>query len=429
MQDRIGYFDVWLVCLDRLVSHPQLISGIRASFRCMSQATNPVVDLGHGVTITFSFPGRNEISASLEWLGVSLVSGTLNPAAAHLADRVDDARVRADCGIDVDFLTGVVTWSGDVALAEGSGVTEKWVNIFNISNGALLNFDPAVGEIADSVTVNFPVVTSAEWSSSVLSSPTVVRIHVADGWRELANVGSIVKSEMFAAYSPFTFNVVACCGQTEPGQPGLYGNPNSVWFNIFFGIYQLDCAKADGWTRPFAYESANGVNSQPHHEDIVRLGKSDWNWFSNYVYGVPHDECAKYSAIDMSTITFTPQTTLTLGTSQWHHSTFSGIEVVSAYESNAAGAGQLVDNCVISPVWRESFGLPSPQSNFSASFIPTTLMASVDMAYWEDDDAFHTVVFGGTSAVDSPVEFITAQLAATRAIIATSYPQRGFPTI
>jgi hypothetical protein len=77
-------------------------------------------------------------------------------------------------------------------------------------------------------------------------------------------------------------------------------------------------------------------------------------------------------------------------------------------------------------VWRYSFGLPNPRRKWRESFIPTTLRAAMWMSYWEDDDAYHTTIFGGTLPKGVDQAFLDAQLAAVRTVMERSYPKLGF---
>jgi hypothetical protein len=105
----------------------------------------------------------------------------------------------------------------------------------------------------------------------------------------------------------------------------------------------------------------------------------------------------------------------------------TGVQVASAYESDAPGAGKLVENSVLTDEWRRSFGEPSPKSGFPTSFIPTLLQSALIMAYWKDDTAFHTLMFGGTSLVGADAQFLLDQVKAAKVLIAGHYPGNGFP--
>jgi hypothetical protein len=231
---------------------------------------------------------------------------------------------------------------------------------------------------------------------------------------------------MFPDRPPFVFNTVACVGAFPADGPGPYADPASIWFNVFLGYYQLDCLKSQ-WTRPFGYEAPLGRNSVPFPDDIARLGKSDWNWFSNWNYGVPTDSVLPYIEVDMATLGYTNSGLIKIGNTEWHQIELHEVEVASCYQSGHDGAAKLVRNTILDHVWRQSFGQSNAHPHFPTSFIPTIVDAQVDMAYWEDDTAFHTVLFGGTATKGSNPAFLAEQVKATRAVIAGFYPDLGFP--
>ena len=392
----------------------------------MNPSAESVVELGHDVTFHSSFPPGGGIVCLVQWGAVTLAQATLDPGHRTESVNLDNSVVRAHGEIAVDYFAGQVLWTVVIEVADAAHTPPTWDTILDVTDAVLISFDPCAGMVRASATAPPPVLVGP-WGPSGPSGRGVTRIHVADQTRLLTDVGQLVKHELFDDYSPFTFNVVACCGRPTGAAdgPGVYGDPQSAWFNVFFGIYQLDCAKADGWDRPFGYESDAGVASTPREEDMIRLGKADWNWFSNYLYGVPADVCRQYSTIDPD-IALSPVTTTTIGATAWHQSTMSGVVVASCYASDAPGARQLELNSILTPTVRKNFGLPCPRAAYPTSFIPTTLMASQIMAYWQDEAAFHTLVFGGTSQVEADTSFLTAQTQAAEAVIAASYPDAGF---
>jgi hypothetical protein len=117
-----------------------------------------------------------------------------------------------------------------------------------------------------------------------------------------------------------------------------------------------------------------------------------------------------------------------IGDSLWHRLVIDAVEVASTYESDAPDARRLETNTVLEDVWRHSFGMPNPQPDRSESFIGTRLRASMWMAYREDEEAFHTTIFGGTLNEGSDEAFLAGQLAAVRAVMERSYPDLGFPS-
>lgn len=393
----------------------------------MTAASRHTINLGLGVFLDYSFVSGTELDYFLRWQTLEVAQGSISLGQPSGPVPVATDVIRGQLEFSIDALSGVVGCAAQIEVREPDVQPPAWKTVLSGTEKDLVSIDPTKGEVAGSETA-YPPVMAAGFGPSGPSGDGVTRFHISDEVRMLADVGRIVKEQLFADTPPLTLNIVACCGApTGPSNgPGVYTDPDSVWFNIFFGVYQMDCKKAAGWTRPFGYESAAGVASVVRGEDLARVGKSDWNWFSNYLYGVPHEVCLQYSAVDMSKITFTPTTTAHYGASQWHELTMSGVEVASAYQSDAAGAQRLVENSVLTPTWQSSFGLPCPRPNFAVSFIPTVLRSTLLMSYTEDADAFHTLMFGGTSGIDTAPEFLQAQVDAAVLAITTHYPSAGF---
>lgn len=386
------------------------------------------IELGLGLNICYRFTSASEIDFQLCFQSTELANGTINEANPELKLQVgEDDLVRADLDVTLQPVLGQVLASGDVALNEGG----TWTPVVQFQNEVLFLFDPTSGSFGGNTVPQAPAVPAnpGQWVASYCSSGSrVTRFHVTDDERVLTDIGYQVKQRMWPGYPPFVLNIIACCGERNADGSGPYVDPTQPWFNVFLGAYQVDCLKGDGWTRPFGYDSANGKDSAIHSEDIERVGKSDWNWFSNFMYGVPAQVCAQYSNIGDATFDFLG--TQQIGSSLWHSVTLSNVTVASAYQSNAPGAQQLVENSMLTPNWQKSFGTPCPRDGFPTSFIPTTLNSALFMAYSEDADGYHTVMIGGTTnpkfANSQP--FLAAQMNAVKQALATSYPAAGFPT-
>ncbi len=258
-----------------------------------------------------------------------------------------------------------------------------------------------------------------------MSSKNVTRIFVEDRKRLIADVGQVVKKALWQDRPDWVFNTVACVGPHDENGRGSYSDPTSIWFNVFLGYYQIDAPKPD-WTRPFGYESAKGAKSEVSFEEIVRLGKSDWNYFSNWMYGVPATDTERFDPVDLSKLTISQKDAGAIGESSWHRVFIGKVEFVTAYQSDHPGAGRLVDNSLVSNVWRKAFGQPNPKPEFSDSFIGASLDADMYIAYWEDDAAFHTVIFGGTAPTGRDPAFLAGQMEASKAVIEGTYPKLGF---
>jgi hypothetical protein len=331
--------------------------------------------------------------------------------------------LRVDLALWADVFSGEVLGSGHVEVRRPFG---RWREVLDVDRDVLIRFDPAVGEIGGSVEVFEPVVDDVRHGRSQLCTPAVLRIHVDDEKRAIADVGRLVKRTLFPRHPPFVFNTVACVGAADKRGRGAYTNPDSIWFNVFFGFYEIDAPKPR-WSRPFGYESALGAESRIAFDDVARLGKSDWNYFSNWMYGVPLRAIEPYNGIDLSRIsTVQAPRPERIGRTLWHRATLDGVDCVSTYQSDARGAARLVTNSLIDEVWRRAFGLPNPRPDARESFVPTTLRAEVRMSYREDDARYRTLICGGTAVAPVDEELLAAQMAAVQAVTEDRYADFGF---
>ncbi len=392
----------------------------------MANVPIETVPLGYGLKFSCAFPDLDKVEVALSFRNHRLLHWLFTDEDPGTPRCHDLGLVRLAFGVASDMFDGEVTWTCTVDVR--SSRRSAWRRVFDREHRVLLRFDPSIGEVGGRTEACPPKVDDPKgFGTSQPCTPTVLRFHVDETAREVCKVGSIVKRVMFRDYPPFVFNTVACVGAFDPpGAPGPYTDPDSQqWFNIFLGYYQLDCVKSL-WPRPFGYTKPDGSRSVVEPEDLVRLGKSDWNWFSNWCYGVPWDALVATSSIPAS-INTVVKGPVTIGNRQWHEVTIEGTEVASCYESDAPGAEKLVENSDVREVWQRSFGAPCPRPAYPRSFVPITVDAVVDMAYWEDDEAYHTVIFGGTANVRTDPKFLQLQLDATRAVIRSKYPDLGFP--
>jgi hypothetical protein len=344
----------------------------------------------------------------------------------------------------LDLELGALMWTGALEVRRPRG---RWRRILGRKARALMRFDPSVGQIgggAHPEDAHDPELESDSKYQSRLCSPEVLRFHVSEKRRLMGRVARIVRKEMFPSprYGDFVFNTVASVGAPDDQNLGTYTNPNSPWFNVFLGYYQIDVS-IEQWGRPFGYRDDAGVESEIEFEDIVRLGKSDWNWFSNWMYGVPKEQLRNYAAVDMENVVCEEAGSTDPATGErirsvlecrergWHFLTLHGVKVASSYESGARGAAKLVINTPLWRVWRDTFGFPNPQRGEDESFIPTTMHAQFYMAYRREQDMFHTIMFGGTVLVDDQGKwdqsFLDEQLRALQRVMSRFYWRYGFP--
>jgi hypothetical protein len=391
----------------------------------MPEAKEQRLELGHGLELGCSFPElAGSVRVRLSFRDHRIFERTLTREGTREGFEFSTRVARGEGKVELDPFAGELSWGLRLELRDPivtGPEDDEWESVLN--RDGVLRFCPALGEVGGSAEVVEPVVDDPRYGRSQLCTPAVLRIFVDEQEREIAEVGKLVKRQMFGEHPPFVFNTVACVGAVPDGTPGLYPDPSSDWFNVFFGYYQLDCAKSE-WSRPFGYRSADGPASELEPDDILRLGKSDWNWFSNWMYGVPAQHVEPYSEPRCARVEARPPRRI--GESLWHGLLMRGIEVASCYESGADGAARLVTNTIVDDVWRHAFGLPSPRPDQPVSFVPTLIDAQVEMAYWEDAEAFHTLIFGGTRPADGDPAFLEAQMEAVRAVIESSYPRLGF---
>ena len=379
--------------------------------------------LGHGLEMRCTMDALDDsVLVAIAWHGRVLRRQRFSRTHDHDTLRIALPFLRIELGLWVDVFAGEIAGEGEIAVRPFFG---RWRKLLDTERRVLVRFDPAVGEICGSLGFVEPTVDHPTYGRSRLCTPAILRLHVDEGKREISDAGRLVKETLFARHPPFVFNTIACVGPADAQGKGAYPDPDSIWFNVFFGCYQIDAPKPD-WSRPFGYESANGAASKIEFDDVTRLGEADWNFFSNWMYGVPRKAIDPYNVVDPVTAVQAPAP-VRVGNTLWHQASVDGVKCVSTYESDAPGAGQLMTNTPIVDVWRRAFGLPNPRPNHPDSFVPTTIRAELHMAYSEDADAFHTVICGGTARLPVNRPFLDAQLAAIRQVMEAGYADCGFP--
>ena len=383
-----------------------------------------VLPVRWGLTTEYRYPGLTGVEVTLRFRGRALWQHRFDPDSGERHHRLRLGPVRLQWSITCDMFDGTLATS--IGLDRREKRTRTWSRSRQWMERTV-RFDPSFGVIGGQTDVHPPEVHDPVYGDSQNCTGAILRVHVDEGRRELCAVGSKVKSSMFPApYPPFVFNAVACVGAFEPDGPQRYGNPESPWFNVFLGYYQLDCARAE-WDRPFGFASAAGADSAPVVEDLTRLGKSDWNYFSNWDYGVPEDALEPYCHIDPASDANVDHGLVEIAGRRWRHVDLLGVEVASSYVSGHPGARQLVDNTVVSAMLHEGFGYPDPRPGYDTSFIPTRLDATLHMAYVADDEYFHTLIFGGTAHAGADRPLLDAAVEATKVVISEHYPGFGFP--
>ena len=334
---------------------------------------------------------------------------------------VDLGVLELELEVGADNANGEIDVNGRVVLDDPLGAARKVVH--EVSKR--IPYAPAHGSVGGRTDPDPPIFDDEKFGRTRMSSKTVTRVFVDERERQLADVGRVVKDALWPDHEPWVFNTVACVGDFDDRGRGTYSDPTSPWFNVFLGYYQIDAPKP-AWKRPFGYESAKGIDSKAQFDDLVRLAKSDWNYLSNWMYGVPSEVAAQHNDFKLDKLRLTQQNAGAIGSSHWHRLEIGGVDFVSVYEADRDGAERLVSNSLVSDLWRNAFGKPNPREDHPDSFIPTCLDGDLYMAYWEDDEAFHTVMFGGTAPAGGNPAFLARQLSEAKRVIERGFPEIGF---
>ena len=293
---------------------------------------------------------------------------------------------------------------------------------------SLFAWSPSIGAVGGQTLAYPPEVHDPVAGSSRSLVKTIVRLPIDTRARVGTPAGSLVKQLYFADVPDFVINVCFAAGDFPLIGPGKYADPTSLWFNVFFGYYQVDAAKP-AWGRPFGYDLSGRV-PVVDMDEVLRLAKADWNYLSNWNYGVPLEAVVRYDGPDPD-IQKRWLGRFTVGASQWDLVDLDGFSAVTAYQSDAAGAAQLVDNTFITRLWRATFGEPSSQPGHDVSFPGASMRARIYLAFFEDADAYHTVIVGGTvnKAFDGEGNdrLMEEELGACRGVIEAHFPTLGFP--
>ena len=277
---------------------------------------------------------------------------------------------------------------------------------------------------------------------SSMTVPAILAIRVdGTGGTTTPAVLAPVARRVFPGYPPFVFNVSFACGAAPAFRPGVYANPRSPWFNVFAGYYEVVVAR-DVWERPFGYGPTVAGGWSIARGDLARLGDADWNYFSNYMYGVP---LAAIEPVDAPSAKLELIGPVEIGGRRWDQVEARDMIVASAYL--ARDGATLVDNApILGGVWRCVFGQPyrgtddDPPSSFFATAMHARLYVCFDAVPHHPQvggPAYRTFIFGGTvnqwwagtdpARLATNAAFLELQAKAVRALIAERFPDLGFP--
>lgn len=375
----------------------------------------PGIELSPRLTL---YPPTLHLVLSFE--GVPFYDQRLDLARRELGFRHAAGPLHVDLRLTVDLSRGELVAHGEIRAGELRRAFDaervvRWAPMLGSVGGSIEAHPPPVNDPAGPVRAVLPVIN---------------RIPISSVPRLGTDVGARVKEVFFPDHPEFLFNVCFAVGPAPADGPGAYGDPDSPWFNVFCGYYQIDCLKRD-WDRPFGYRA--GAAGEPFEvviDDVVRVGKADWNYLSNWMYGVPIEAVAAHDDLDVCASRPRPPR-IAVGGRAWDVVDVERFTVVTTFESGAPGSGRLRENSLLTPLWRAAFGPPSGRVDAGASFPPAAMRARFYMAWSEDEEAFHTYLFGGTvnQAFDGPANdaLLHAQMTAVEQVIAQHYAALGFP--
>jgi hypothetical protein len=389
-----------------------------------TRLTSGKVSLLPGLDLVWSVPlDCSCVEVEIRMRGIAVWSATLDADGATQRLTAHQGLFKEDLELEVDLARGELTVSGDVCFRAASG----W-QCYRFPRAPLAAWSPMLGAVGGKVEAHPPRVNDPNFGQSSSIVPTITRIPVDTVQRAGTPVGAMVKRALFPDDPDFLFNVCFAVGPFKPFFPGTYGDPTSVWFNVFAGYYEIDCPKP-AWGRPFGYKLTT-TGAEIHFHDLVRIAKADWNLFSNWMYGVPEGVVELYLPPDRDTRCqhFGRRQ---VGSKEWDLVDVDGFSVVSAYQSDAPGAAQLVENTPLTPLWRLTYGEPHPRPGHDESFPGTNMRARLLMAFAEDAETYRTYLFGGTinkafGEAESS-RLLDRQMAAVQAVITEHYSDLGFP--
>lgn len=315
---------------------------------------------------------------------------------------------------------------------------------------------PMLGEIDGKSSVLPGKINSKKFGTS-FGMPMAVEININNKKSMPEDVGKIVKEKLFSDndYKDKTaiFNVCFSCGKGSIIQGGTYTDPTSHWFNVFFGYYEIDVPQK-AWGRPFGYQQLNG-SMEVNFQDLLRIGLADWNYFSNYLYGVPLKKASQYLNTSDPKVTTRYIDRMQIKQKTWDYVEIDNFEVVSAYTARGK-EDELEERSIWTGLWRRSYGYPHPRKGFNENFFPCRMKAHFYMAFGEGHDhdlnetAYKTYIFGGTinhnihldnkayakkcglkvaqfSKDTYNEEFLQEQMKSIRKVIEKKYYHLGFP--
>ena len=335
--------------------------------------------------------------------------------------------LRADARVDICLS---LAFSARLAMT-----TQRWWNLSVLAVGFAGCATPLadIGRIDHHYVVQSPHIDDREFGKSS-GTPAALKIRVAaDSKGDLGYVGRLVHGDLFADSPPFDFNVAFASAHVSLFGKSEYADPQSVWYNVFFGFYEID-APADQWRRPFGYES-EAENAKVVPTDIERIGQADWNYFSNHLYGVPLRavrSCCNTSPAAVVNVLKRVSLPSRDGDRFWDDLDVRGVTVVGPNRSTIdRGAFEHPHSATdsaprdIERLWQRAFGVHAPVASPAVSFAPVKIRARIRM-FHDSYDAhgkkmYRTFLFGATVREDAPTaqaeRFLQLQLSALEKVM------------
>ncbi len=256
------------------------------------------------------------------------------------------------------------------------------------------------------------------------SSPIILRIRVAENSNGFPlSVGKKVHKVLFSDYPPFHFKVNFASSQVQYFKSN-YSNPSSIWYNVFFGCYEIAVYKKDGWTRPFGYR----LDKTLIEDDLIRILKGDWNYFSAHLYGVPLHKVAKFDSLEGVVVKH--NTIVRIGAKSWHLFEVGNVHCVGPALSQHDS--MQYNNSLVNYMWRCSFGVTTQRfANIKESFEQTNMCFAMYVCFTETNKGWKTYIFGGSKNDNYPNkhennEFLGLQMNIMRELIETKHYNLGF---
>lgn len=186
-------------------------------------------------------------------------------------------------------------------------------------------------------------------------------VNISDSGGSTFNIGQIVKFELFKDHSEFKTKV-AITSSKPKGNYSEFLNPKSEWFNVLLILGKVEVEWKD---RPFGFTENLEVNK----EDIYLYSKAVWNYFVNYIYGIPISECVKYNDIEDEHIQMISRK-ITIGNYDYIELDVVNLGTICGYSSWVSGGkgNYVVNDVILTPLWRRIFGKAKPRKSVMGMF-------------------------------------------------------------